>query len=250
MFLTRSEYDRGVNTFSPEGRLFQVEYALEAIKLGSATVGIATKEGVVLGVEKRVQSKLLESSSIEKIMEVDQHLGAAMSGLTADARTMIEHARVTSQNHAFTYDEEIKVESVTQAVCDLALRFGESTAGDEAMMSRPFGVALLIAGIDEKGPQLFHADPSGTFVRYDAKAIGSGSEGAQSELQDKYKKDMTLKQAEILCLRVLKQVMEEKLDQNNVQLATVTPRTAKDGRQSGQFAIMKEEQLQALIAEM
>lgn len=147
--------DRGVNTFSPEGRLFQVEYALEAIKLGSATVGIATKEGVVLGVEKRVQSKLLESSSIEKIMEVDQHLGAAMSGLTADARTMIEHARVTSQNHAFTYDEEIKVESVTQAVCDLALRFGESTAGDEAMMSRPFGVALLIAGIDEKGAQLY-----------------------------------------------------------------------------------------------
>ena len=86
-----------MNTFSPEGRLFQVEYALEAIKLGSTTVGIATKEGVVLGVEKRVQSKLLESSSIEKIMEVDRHLGTAMSGLTADARTMIEHARVTSQ---------------------------------------------------------------------------------------------------------------------------------------------------------
>ncbi|GAC76369.1 hypothetical protein PANT_20d00083 [Moesziomyces antarcticus T-34] len=266
-WLDLSPVDRGVNTFSPEGRLFQVEYALEAIKLGSATVGIATKEGVVLGVEKRVQSKLLESSSIEKIMEVDQHLGAAMSGLTADARTMIEHARVTSQNHAFTYDEEIKVESVTQAVCDLALRFGESTAGDEAMMSRPFGVALLIAGIDEKGPQLsplsrfvfhtgfvarssYHADPSGTFVRYDAKAIGSGSEGAQTELQDKYNKDMSLKDAEILCLRVLKQVMEEKLDQNNVQLATVTPRVAKDGRPSGQFAIMKEDQLQALIAEM
>lgn len=89
--------DRGVNTFSPEGRLFQVEYALEAIKLGSTTVGITTPEGVVLGVEKRVQSPLLESSSIEKIMEIDQHIGAAMSGLTADARTMIDHARVTSQ---------------------------------------------------------------------------------------------------------------------------------------------------------
>ena len=89
--------DRGVNTFSPEGRLFQVEYALEAIKLGSTTVGITTPEGVVLGVEKRVQSPLLESSSIEKIIEIDQHIGAAMSGLTADARTMIDHARVTSQ---------------------------------------------------------------------------------------------------------------------------------------------------------
>jgi len=88
-------------------------------------------------------------------MEIDRHLGCAMSGLTADARTMIDHARVTSQNHAFTYDEKIKVESVTQAVCDLALRFGESVHDEDAMMSRPFGVALLIAGVDEKGPQLY-----------------------------------------------------------------------------------------------
>lgn len=87
-------------------------------------------------------------------MEIDSHLGCAMSGLTADARTMIDHARVTAQNHSFTYDEKIKVESVTQAVCDLALRFGESVHDEEAMMSRPFGVALLIAGIDELGPQL------------------------------------------------------------------------------------------------
>lgn len=93
---------------------------------------------------------------------------------------------LTRQNHNFVYDEEIKVETVTQAVCDLALRFGESTEDDEAMMSRPFGVALLIIGIDENGPQLYHADPSGTYVRYDAKAIGSGSEGAQGELQEKY----------------------------------------------------------------
>ncbi|PWN39726.1 putative PUP2-20S proteasome subunit [Ceraceosorus guamensis] len=250
MFANRDGYDRGVNTFSPEGRLFQVEYALEAIKLGSTTLGIAVPEGVVLGVEKRVQSSLLEKSSIEKIMEIDAHVGCAMSGLTADARTMIEHARVTSQNHAFTFDEEIKVSSVTQAVCDLALRFGESTEDDEAMMSRPFGVALLLAGIDVKGPQLFHADPSGTMVRYDAKAIGSGSEGAQAELQDKYKKDMSLRDASLLTLRVLKQVMEEKLDEHNVQLALVTPRTAKDGRQSGQFRILPESELKDLVAAM
>jgi 20S proteasome subunit alpha 5 len=165
-------------------------------------VGVKTAEGVVLGVEKRVQSPLLVHTSIEKIMEIDAHLGCAMSGLTADARTMVDHARVTAQNHAFTYDERIRVESATQAVCDLALRFGESIHDDDAMMSRPFGVALLIAGIDEDGPQLcvttcpfvkshstrrrFHTDPSGTFVRYDAKAIGSGSEAAQSELQDKW----------------------------------------------------------------
>jgi len=242
MFLTRSEYDRGVNTFSPEGRLFQVEYAIEAIKLGSTTVGIKTPEGVVLGVEKRVQSPLLEASSIEKIMEIDAHLGCAMSGLTADARTMIDHARVTSQNHAFTYDEKIKVESVTQAVCDLALRFGESMDNEDAMMSRPFGVALLIAGVDELGPQLYHTDPSGTFVRYEAKAIGSGSEAAQAELQDKYHKQMTLQEAQSLTLKVLKDVMEEKLDKHNVQLAQVTPTNG--------FEILSEEKLQAVIDAM
>jgi len=242
MFLTRSEYDRGVNTFSPEGRLFQVEYAIEAIKLGSTTVGIVTPEGVTLGVEKRVQSSLLESSSVEKIMEIDTHLGCAMSGLTADARTIIDHARVTAQNHRFTYDERIKVESVTQAVCDLALRFGEGVHGDEALMSRPFGVALLIAGVDELGPQLYHTDPSGTFTKYEAKAIGSGSEAAQSEIQDKYHKQMTLDEAHTLTLRVLKQVMEEKLDQHNVQLAQVT-------KERG-YEILGEIKLKSLIDAM
>jgi len=239
MFLTRSEYDRGVNTFSPEGRLFQVEYAMEAIKLGSTTVGITTTEGVVLAVEKRVPSPLLETSSIEKIMEIDRHIGCAMSGLTADARTMVDHARVTSQMHNFTYDERMGVESCTQSVCDLALRFGESVEDDDALMSRPFGVALLIAGIDEKGPQLYHTDPSGTFVRYDAKAIGSGSDAAQQALQDEFHKQLTLKEAHALALKVLKQVMEEKVDENNVQLAQVTK---KDG-----FEILAESQLKELV---
>ena len=105
-------------------------------QLGSTTVGITTPHGTILAVEKRVPSPLLESSSIEKIMEVDKHIGCAMSGLTADARTMVDHARVTSQMHDFTYDEPIGVESCTQAVCDLALRFGESVEDDDALMVR------------------------------------------------------------------------------------------------------------------
>eukprot|EP00271_Cylindrocystis_brebissonii_P018768 TRINITY_DN5458_c0_g4_i1.p1 TRINITY_DN5458_c0_g4~~TRINITY_DN5458_c0_g4_i1.p1 ORF type:complete len:239 (-),score=47.59 TRINITY_DN5458_c0_g4_i1:145-861(-) len=220
MFLTRSEYDRGVSTFSPEGRLFQVEYAIEAIKLGSTAIGIQTKEGCVLAVEKRITSTLLEPSSVEKIMEVDSHIGCAMSGLTADARTLIEHGRVETQNHRFSYNEPMPVESLTQALCDLALRFGE---GDEESMSRPFGVALLIAGNDKNGPCLYHTDPSGTFVRFEAKAIGIGSEGAQTALQESYRKDMTLKEAETLALATLKQVMEEKVTSTNVDIASVAP---------------------------
>jgi 20S proteasome subunit alpha 5 len=116
---------------------------------------VATSEGVILGVEKRVTSTLLETSSVEKIVEIDQHIGCAMSGLQADARSMIEHARVESQNHAFHFAEPLRVESCTQAICDLALRFGEGADGEESIMSRPFGVALLIAGYDEDGPQLY-----------------------------------------------------------------------------------------------
>eukprot|EP01092_Planopodium_desertum_P010987 TRINITY_DN5003_c0_g1_i4.p1 TRINITY_DN5003_c0_g1~~TRINITY_DN5003_c0_g1_i4.p1 ORF type:complete len:164 (-),score=9.10 TRINITY_DN5003_c0_g1_i4:41-532(-) len=158
MFLTRSEYDRGVNTFSPEGRLFQVEYAIEAIKLGSTAIGICTAEGVVLAVEKRITSTLMEPSSVEKIMEIDSHVGAAMSGLTADARTLIDHARVVTQNHTFTFDEPMSIKSTAQATCDLALRFGEGGQSDEDIMSRPFGVALLIGGVDKDGPVLYHTE--------------------------------------------------------------------------------------------
>ncbi|KAM0853333.1 hypothetical protein ACQ4PT_051169 [Festuca glaucescens] len=220
MFLTRTEYDRGVNTFSPEGRLFQVEYAIEAIKLGSTAIGLKTKEGVVLAVEKRVTSPLLEPSSVEKIMEIDEHVGCAMSGLIADARTLVEHARVETQNHRFSYGEPMTVESTTQAICYLALRFGE---GEEESMSRPFGVSLLIAGHDENGPSLYYTDPSGTFWQCNAKAIGSGSEGADSSLQEQYNKELTIAEAETIALSILKQVMEEKVTPNNVDIAKVSP---------------------------
>jgi len=222
MFLTRSEYDRGVNTFSPEGRLFQVEYAIEAIKLGSTVIGICTSEGVVLVVEKRITSPLMEPSTIEKIAEVDRHVGVACSGLTADSKTLIDRARLECQNHWFTYNEKMTVESVSQAVSNLAIKFGDSD-DDEGAMSRPFGVALLFAGVDEKGPQLYHMDPSGTYVQYDAKAIGSGSEGAQQTLVEMYNKSMSLKEAVKTSLTILKQVMEEKLNSTNVEVSVVTP---------------------------
>jgi len=219
MFLTRSEYDRGVNTFSPEGRLFQVEYAIEAIKIGTTAIGISTENGVIIAVEKRLLSPLQEPASVEKIYEIDSHIGVAMSGLSADARTLVDHARSESQYHRFTFNEPMPVESLTQAVCDLALAFGEG--GEEKAMSRPFGVALLVAGWDHKGPCLFHTDPSGTFTRYDAKAIGAGSEGAQTALQEQFHKKLTIDEAEKMAVAILKQVMEEKLDASNVELASV-----------------------------
>lgn len=241
MFLTRSEYDRSVNTFSPEGRLFQVEYAIEAIKLGSTAIGIQTNEGIVLAVEKRITSTLMEPTTIEKIVEVDKHIALAFSGLTADSKMLIDRARVECQNHWFTYDENMRIESVAQSVSNLAIQFGDSDA-EGSGLSRPFGVSLLFAGVDENGPILFHMDPSGTYVQYEAKAIGSGSEGAQQSLQEVYHKSMTLKEAIKSSMTILKQVMEEKLNDTNVEVATVT--------KEGGFKILNDEELKNVIKEL
>uniref|UniRef100_K3WYZ3 Proteasome subunit alpha type n=1 Tax=Globisporangium ultimum (strain ATCC 200006 / CBS 805.95 / DAOM BR144) TaxID=431595 RepID=K3WYZ3_GLOUD len=242
MFQNNTEYDRGVNTFSPEGRIFQVEYAIEAIKMGTTAIGIRTKEGVVLAVEKRLTSPLLEPGSIEKIMEIDRHVGAAMSGITADAQTLIDHARVEATNHWFSYNEKIRVHALTQAICDLALSFGEGSDENnhKQKMSRPFGVALLLAGVDDSGPQLYSSDPSGTYVPVKAHAIGSGSEGALNNLKESYTENMTLKEAETLAITSLKQHMEEKLTSTNVELAIVTSEKG--------FHVCTTDELEAVIS--
>lgn len=226
MFTSKTEYDRGVNTFSPEGRIFQIEYAIEAIKLGSTSLGIRTPEGVVIAAEKRVPSSLVVPSSMNKIMEIDHHIAAVMSGMVADARILIEHARVEAQNHRFTFNEPMGVESCTLATCDLSIQFGES-GGKKKLMSRPFGVSLLIAGVDEKGPQLWQTDPSGTYTRYDAQAIGGGAEAAAGVFQSSYYHGMSLEKAENLAITILKQVMEDKLTKENIEVAVVR---ADDGK--------------------
>jgi len=244
MSMGKSEYDRGVNTFSPAGRLFQVEYALEAIKLGSTAIGIRTNEGVILAVEKRVTSPLIDPSSIEKILEIDVHMGCAMSGLTADARTLIDHARVEAQNHWFTYNERMPIESNVHAISDLALDFSSTKKKDKAM-SRPFGVALLVAGVDPvDGPTLWNTEPSGTYIKYMACAVGSAQEGATSLLNEQYNKDITLADAEILGLTVLRQVMEDKLSSDSVELAVVK---AMPNPKDVKFTMRSKEELEDLI---
>lgn len=197
---------------------------LPLAQLGTTAIGIQTSEGVILAVEKRLTSPLLVPTSVEKIMEIDNHMGCAASGLTADARTLVEHARVECQNHRFTYNEPLPVQSCTQSICDLSLKFGEDGDEDAGGMSRPFGVALLVAGTDKAGgPQLFHTDPSGTYIKCEAKAIGSAAEVAQTTLKEQFRSDMTFKEAETLAVSTLKQVMEEKIAPTNVDIASLKP---------------------------
>jgi 20S proteasome subunit alpha 5 len=248
MFQSKGDYDRGVNTFSPEGRLFQVEYALEAVKLGSTAVGITTKDGVVLAVEKRLPSSLVVPSSIEKILQIDTHVGCAMSGLSSDARTLVEHARVETQNHHFTFNEIMPIEACVHSIADMALDF--SDASDESgeqkkkkTMARPFGVALLVAGCDDLGPCLYQTEPSGTYTKYKAAAIGSAADGATSLLVEHYKPDMTLEEAETLCLFILRQVMEEKLNSLNVEIASARIKDKK-------FIVHTVEETEAIIGRL
>ena len=160
---------------------------------------------------------------------------------------MVEKARVEAQNYWFTYNEPMSVESVTQSVSNLALRFSEDDREEEDGMSRPFGAALLLAGVDESGPHLFHLDPTGTFTEFYAKAIGSGSEGAQTSLQEVYSKDMTLAEAEVHVLTILKQIMEEKLTSVNIQVASVRSGVTEEQKC---FTVYSKERLEEIIAQI
>ena len=215
---SRNEYDHGVNTFSPEGRIFQIEYARKAVHLGSTSIGIKTSEGIVLAAEKRVPSKLVDASYIKKIFAIDDNIATAVSGLTADASTLVEHARADAQNHRFTFNERAMVQAVTLGISDLALEFGEAGAKRQ---SRPYGVALLLGGIDTDGPQLWSTDPSGSFWSYDAHAIGSGAHEANNILTEKYSTSLNLSEAVCLAASILKQVVEEKTAADNIEISII-----------------------------
>ena len=249
MFLTRSEYDRGVNTFSPEGRLFQVEYAMEAVKLGTTTIGIHAKEGIILAAERRTVSRLVVEDSIRKVSKIDKHIVAASAGLIADARTWVERARTESQNYLFTYGKKIRVEDITLKISELALHFGDDDS--TIRLGRPFGVAMLFAGVDHTGPHLFHLDPSGTYIKCLAKAIGAGGDGAEQVLKEQClnsDKNMTLAEARQLALTTLKQLMEEKISSKNVEVVLITPMTDKDEKMTGKVSWLTEPELAEAIA--
>ncbi|OIR58685.1 MAG: 20S proteasome subunit alpha 5, PSMA5 [Amphiamblys sp. WSBS2006] len=241
MYATNTEYDRGVNTFSPEGRMFQVEYATESIKLGTTAIGVWTKHGVVLAVENRILSSLVVPSSLNKIFEIDRHIGITVSGLIGDGKLIASHAREVAQNHTFKYNEPIHPKTLAQHVSDLALRFGESGSGDSEdknVMSRPFGVALLLSGMDGDSPLMLYIEPSGSFLHYKYKAVGSGSEVAETILAKEYSADLSLEDAKRLGASTLKRVMEDRICADNIQVGVTTG----EG-----FGILPRDEVEALL---
>ncbi|MEA3559411.1 MAG: archaeal proteasome endopeptidase complex subunit alpha [Candidatus Thermoplasmatota archaeon] len=196
-------YDRAITVFSPDGRLFQVEYAREAVKRGTTTVGLKFKDGAILIIDKRITSPLIEPSSIEKIFKIDDYLGCATSGLVADARVLVDRARIEAQINKITYQERIPVDVLVKKICDFKQNYTQYGG------VRPFGTALLIAGTDEKGIHLYETDPSGALMSYKAGSIGSGRGVVMEIFEDKYKEKMTQNAAIKLGLESLLSATDE-----------------------------------------
>jgi len=208
-------YDRAITVFSPDGRLFQVEYAREAVKRGTTTVGLKFKDGVALIVDKRIASRLIESRSIEKIFQIDEHVGCATSGLVADARVLVDYARVLAQINKVTYAEKMNIETLVKRLCDYKQNYTQYGG------VRPFGTALLVAGVDETGSHLFETDPSGALVAYKAGSIGAGKNTIMDVFEEEYQDEMSMDDALVLGLKALKKATEENLNTKAIEIGLV-----------------------------
>jgi len=214
MYTAPGSYDYGITVFSPDGRIFQVEYALETVRRGSTVLGITYSNGVVLAAEKR-STKLQDPSYIWKIFKIDEHIGAAISGLSSDARVLVDQARIFAQSNKMTYDEPIDVEILSKRVCDLMQSYTQHGG------VRPFGVSMLIGGVDRVGNKLFQTDPTGSYWGYKAIAIGAGGDTVREILEREYLDDMTLDATITLAVKCLSKVIEGTLDPENARLAII-----------------------------
>jgi 20S proteasome subunit alpha 3 len=221
-------YDSRTTIFSPEGRLYQVEYAMAAISQAGAAVGILSKDGVVLAAEKRITSKLLDiRKSTEKMYKVDEHVACAVAGITADANILINYARLAAQRYYYAYQEPMPLEQLLQQICDLKQSYTQFGG------LRPFGVSFLFAGWDEHfGFQLYQSDPSGNYGGWKAKAIGANHQSAQSILKTDYKsvEETDMESALMLAVKVLSKTMDTTAPTpEKMEFATVT-RNEKTGQ--------------------
>jgi len=220
-------YDSRTTIFSPEGRLYQIEYAMEAISHAGTVIGVLAADGVVLAAEKKVTGKLLDLSgstvggyggSGEKIFLLNSNVIGGVAGLTADANSLVNYARQAAQRHLLSYNEDIPVEQLAQRMCDL--KQGYTQYGG----LRPFGVSILYAGYDPHYRfQLYHSDPSGNYSGWKATCIGANNGTAQSLLKQEYKDDISVEDAIGLVLRVMSKTMDStSLGSEKLEFAVLT----------------------------
>ncbi|WP_152041628.1 archaeal proteasome endopeptidase complex subunit alpha [Salinigranum salinum] len=190
-------YDRGTSLFSPDGRIYQVEYAREAVKRGAPAVGVRAADGVVLAAQTRTSSSLMETESVEKLHKLDDHIGAASAGHVADARQLVDDARLQCQTNRLRYGEPVGLETLTKSLTD---DIQEST---QFGGTRPYGASLLIGGMDGERPGLFATDPSGTPQEWKAVAIGGSRGEIQEFLEENWTAELSTDDAVTLALEAL-----------------------------------------------
>jgi proteasome alpha subunit len=211
-------YDRAITLFSPDGRLYQVEYAIETVRRGTIAVGFKSIDGVVLAVEEKARN-LQVSDLTQKIFQIDDHIGVAAAGYIPDARAQVDHARFFAQSNRLIYDEPVDVEGVAKNLADMAQQFTQYGG------VRPYAVALILAGVDKNGASLYQTDPSGTYIGYHAVAIGNGSDQVNEFLEKNYHTDISMEEASILALESIYLISEEKTGTRHVKMAQIDNKT-------------------------
>lgn len=216
-------YDRAITIFSPDGRLYQVEYATEAVKRGYTTIGLVCKDGAIIIAERRKTSPLIDEYTLEKIVKIDEHIGLAFAGLGPDARVLMDIARNDAQVHRLLYDEAIPTETLVKNICNIKHTY-TMYAG-----ARPFGVSFLVIGVDDDKALLLRTEPGGAYAGYKADALGIGSQVAQELLEKELrnKKDITLDEGISLLIKIMNKVVEKELTYEQVEIGVVEMKTKK-----------------------
>lgn len=213
-------YDRTSTMFSPDGRLLQVEYAKKTVKQGSAALGLVCSDGVLLLADKRVLDKFVIAESVEKVFQVDDHIGATASGFLMDGRVLIEKAQVIAQQHQVTYDGPIDTATLVREICNMKQAYTQFGG------ARPFGVSVLFAGINDK-PHLFVTDVTGIFLEYKAAVIGESEAEIKTILEKEFKDEMVLEEGLKLGLKTLKKVLGKEFDIERIDGAMVKLETKR-----------------------
>ena len=230
MLPAQQGYDRAITVFSPDGRLYQVEYAIETVRRGTIAIGIKCNDGIIIAVEEKPR-KLQISGVAQKIFQIDDHVGVAAAGYIPDARSQVDNARFFSQSNKMIYDEPVEVETIAKHLADQSQQYTQYAG------VRPFGVALILGGVVNGVPQLYLTDPSGTYISYDAIAIGSGSEQVTDFLEKSYKGDLSLDDAAALAAAGIYLSSEDKEGTNQIRMA----RVKKD---TGLYEIVSKEDIE------
>ena len=233
----KMSYDRSITMFSPDGRLLQVEYAKKTVRQGSSALGIACKDGVILVSDKRITSGLMVPEAIEKMFQIDDHIIATAAGIISDARVLVDRAQLRAQQHAVSFDSKIDVLTIVKEICDLKQVCTQSAG------LRPFGVSLLVAGVEEDGTiKLFLTEPYGLYFQYRAAAIGEGEAEIDEILKKKYKPSLTIPEGLKLGIAAMKEYLKDDFNVERVDAAYVDVKTKR-------LKKLSDDEIKALIRE-